>query len=147
MPYETILTETPSEAVGLVRLNRPQALNALNSQITREIFDALEAFDHDDTIGCMILTGSDKAFAAVADIKEMVDQSAVAMMSDDFIDWSRLSKPVIAAVSGWALGGGCELAMTCDLIVASEAAKFGQPEISIGFIPGAGGTQKHTRCP
>ena len=103
MPYELILTETPAEGVGLVRLNRPQALNALNHQLTREIFDALEAFDHDDSIGCMILTGSDKAFAAGADIKQMAEQDAVAMMSDDFTDWSRLtriSKPVIAAVSG-----------------------------------------------
>jgi enoyl-CoA hydratase len=149
MPYETTLTETPAEGVGLVRLNRPQALNALNRTITREIFDALEAFDGDDSIGCMILTGSDKAFAAGADIKAMVDQSAVDMLSDDFTDWSRLlrlSKPVIAAVSGWALGGGCEMAMTCDLIVASETAKFGQPEVTIGIIPGAGGTQRLTRA-
>src|SRR5215207_3566382 len=132
MPYEMILTETPAEGVGLVRLNRPQALNALNSQIVHEIFDALEAFDHDDSIGCMILTGSDKAFAAGADIKEMVEQDAVAMMNDDFTDWMRLTritKPIIAAVSGWALGGGCEMAITCDMIVASETAKFGQPEI------------------
>lgn len=149
MPYETILTETPANGVGLVRLNRPQALNALNSQLVREVFDALEAFDRDDSIGCMILTGSDKAFAAGADIKQMVEQDAVAMMSDDFTDWSRLSrisKPVIAAVSGWALGGGCEMAMTCDMIVASETAKFGQPEVSIGIIPGAGGTQRLTRA-
>ncbi len=149
MPYETILTELPAEGVGLVRLNRPQALNALNSTLTREIFDALEAFDRDDSIGCMILTGSDKAFAAGADIKEMVDQSAVAMLSHDFTDWARLTrltKPVIAAVSGWALGGGCEMAMMCDMIVASETAKFGQPEVSIGIIPGAGGTQRLTRA-
>ena len=149
MPYETILIELPAEGVGLVRLNRPQALNALNSTLTREIFDALEAFDRDDSIGCMILTGSDKAFAAGADIKEMVDQSAVAMMSHDFTDWARLTrltKPVIAAVSGWALGGGCEMAMMCDMIVASETAKFGQPEVSIGIIPGAGGTQRLTRA-
>ncbi|MFN8452731.1 MAG: enoyl-CoA hydratase-related protein [Anaerolineae bacterium] len=147
--YETILTETPADGVGLVRLNRPQALNALNSTLTRELFDALEAFDRDDSIGCMILTGSDKAFAAGADIKAMVDQTAVAMMMDDFTDWSRLTrliKPVIAAVSGWALGGGCEMAMMCDMIVASETAKFGQPEISIGIIPGAGGTQRLTRA-
>ena len=149
MPYETILTETPAAGVGVVRLNRPQALNALNSTLTREILDALDAFDGDDSIGCMILTGSDKAFAAGADIKAMVDQTAVAMMSDDFTDWSRLTrltKPVIAAVSGWALGGGCEMAMMCDMIVASETAKFGQPEISIGIIPGAGGTQRLTRA-
>ena len=149
MPYETILTEAPAEGVGLVRLNRPQALNALNSLLVHEIFDALEAYDRDDSIGCMILTGSDKAFAAGADIKQMVEQDAVAMMSDDFTDWTRLTrltKPVIAAVSGWALGGGCEMAMTCDMIVASETAKFGQPEISIGVIPGAGGTQRLTRA-
>lgn len=149
MAYEMILTETPEPGVGLVRLNRPQALNALNSQITREIFDALEAFDRDESIGCMVLTGSDKAFAAGADIKAMSTQTMIEMMSDDFTDWSRLtrlSKPVIAAVSGWALGGGCEMAMTCDMIVASETAKFGQPEITIGIIPGAGGTQRLTRA-
>ncbi len=149
MTYETILIETPAPGVGLVRLNRPQALNALNSQITREVFTALEAFDHDDTIGAMVLTGSDKAFAAGADIKQMADQTAVAMLSDDFTDWSRMSrvsKPIIGAVSGWALGGGCELAMMCDMIVASESAKFGQPEVSIGIIPGAGGTQRLTRA-
>ena len=149
MPYELILTETPAERVGLVRLNRPQALNALNSQLIRELFDALEAFDHDETVGCMILTGSDKAFAAGADIKEMVEQDAVAMMSDDFTDWARLarlSKPLIGAVSGWALGGGCEMALICDLLIASETAKFGQPEVSIGIIPGAGGTQRLTRA-
>jgi enoyl-CoA hydratase len=149
MSYETVLTETPAEGVGLVRLNRPEALNALNRQIVHEIFDALEAFDRDDSIGCMILTGSDKAFAAGADIKLMVEQDAVAMMSDDFTDWTRLTriiKPIIAAVSGWALGGGCEMAMTCDMIVASETAKFGQPEVSIGIIPGAGGTQRLTRA-
>jgi enoyl-CoA hydratase len=149
MDYEMILTETPAEGVGLVRLNRPQALNALNKQVTTEAFDALEAFDRDDSIGCMILTGSDKAFAAGADIKAMVEQDAVAMMTGDFTDWSRLtrlSKPLIGAVSGWALGGGCELAMMCDMIVASEKAKFGQPEVSIGIIPGAGGTQRMTRA-
>jgi enoyl-CoA hydratase len=149
MSYELILTETPAEGVGLVRLNRPQALNALNKQVTTEAFDALEAFDRDDSIGCLILTGSDKAFAAGADIKAMVDQDAVAMMTGDFTDWSRLtrlSKPLIGAVSGWALGGGCEMAMMCDMIVASETAKFGQPEVSIGIIPGAGGTQRMTRA-
>ncbi|MFN8527550.1 MAG: enoyl-CoA hydratase-related protein [Anaerolineae bacterium] len=149
LTYELILTETPAPGVGLVRLNRPKELNALNKQITREIFDALEAFDHDDSIGCIILTGSDKAFAAGADIKAMVDQSMLDMMTDDFTDWSRLtriSKPVIAAVSGWALGGGCEMAMMCDMIVASDSAKFGQPEITIGIMPGAGGTQRLTRA-
>ncbi len=149
MTYEMILVETPVPGVGLVRLNRPQALNALNSQITREIFTALEAFDHDDSIGALVLTGSDKAFAAGADIKQMADQTAVAMLSDDFTDWSRMSrvsKPIIGAVSGWALGGGCELAMMCDMLVASESAKFGQPEVGIGIIPGAGGTQRLTRA-
>ena len=149
MTYETILVETPGDGVGVVRLNRPQALNALNTQITREIFDALEAFDRDDAIGCIILTGSDKAFAAGADIKQMVNSDAIAMMSDAFTDWSRMSrisKPIIGAVSGWALGGGCEMAMLCDMIVASETAKFGQPEITIGIIPGAGGTQRLTRA-
>ncbi len=149
MTYEMILVETPAAGVGLIRLNRPQALNALNGQITKEVFTALEAFDHDDSVGAIVLTGSDKAFAAGADIKQMVEQSAVAMMSDDFTDWSRMakiSKPIIGAVSGWALGGGCELAMMCDLLVASETAKFGQPEVKIGIIPGAGGTQRLTRA-
>lgn len=150
MPYETILLEKPAEGVGLVRFNRPQALNALNGQMTAEAFDALESLDKNDSIGCMILTGSDKAFAAGADIKQMADTDAVTMLSGgDFTDWSRmlkLGKPVIAAVSGWALGGGCEIAMMCDMIVASETARFGQPEITIGIIPGAGGTQRLTRA-
>jgi enoyl-CoA hydratase len=150
MTYEMILTETPSPDVGVVRINRPQARNALNSQVMHEIFTALEAFDRDDAIGCIILTGSDKVFAAGADIKQMVETDAVTMMTgDDFTDWSRMSrvsKPIIAAVSGWALGGGCELAMQCDMIVASETATFGQPEITIGIIPGAGGTQRLTRA-
>ena len=149
MTDSLILTETPAPGVGLVRFNRPQALNALNAELLRQAFEALEAFDADDAIGCLILTGSDKAFAAGADIAQMAGQSAVEMLNDDFTDWSRLSrlkKPVIAAVSGWALGGGCELAMMCDLIVASETAKFGQPEIGIGIMPGAGGTQRLTRA-
>ena len=144
-----ILTENPAPGVGLVRLNRPQALNALNAEMLRQVFEALEAFDADDGIGCLVLTGSDKAFAAGADIAQMAGQSAIEMLTDDFTDWSRLSritKPVIAAVSGWALGGGCELAMMCDLIVASETAKFGQPEVGIGIMPGAGGTQRLTRA-
>ncbi|MDZ4764032.1 MAG: enoyl-CoA hydratase-related protein [Chloroflexota bacterium] len=144
-----ILTEIPAPGVAVVRLNRPEALNALNGVLMRQVFDALEAFDHDDTIGCMIITGSDKAFAAGADIKQMVETDAVAMMRDDFTDWSRLRriiKPVIAAVSGWALGGGCELAMSCDLLIASETAKFGQPEVGLGIMPGAGGTQRLTRA-
>jgi enoyl-CoA hydratase len=150
MTYEMILTETPIPGVGLVRLNRPQALNALNSRITREVFDALEAFDRDPAVRCMVLTGSDKAFAAGADIKQMEGTDAVTMATqDDFTDWSRFSrirKPVIGAVSGWALGGGCELAMMCDMLIASETAKFGQPEITIGIMPGAGGTQRLTRA-
>ncbi len=150
MAYETILVENPAPGVGVVRLNRPQALNALNSQLTGEVFDALEAFDADDSIKCTILTGSDKAFAAGADIKQMENTDAVTMMSGgDFTDWARLTrvqKPIIAAVSGWALGGGCEMAMMCDMIIASETAKFGQPEITIGIMPGAGGTQRLTRA-
>jgi enoyl-CoA hydratase len=149
MAYETILVETPAPGVGLVRLNRPQALNALNRQLTGELFEALEVFDRDEGTGCMVLTGSDKAFAAGADIKQMENTDTISMMSGDFTDWSRISrlrKPVIAAVSGWALGGGCEIAMMCDMIVASETAKFGQPEITIGIMPGAGGTQRLTRA-
>jgi enoyl-CoA hydratase len=144
-----VLTETPAAGVGLVRLNRPAALNALSRALTTAIFEALEAFDRDEAIGCMVLAGSDRAFAAGADIKEMQGRTIVDMLRDDFTDWSRLSrlrKPVIAAVSGWALGGGCELAMLCDMIVASETAQFGQPEIGIGIIPGAGGTQRLTRA-
>jgi enoyl-CoA hydratase len=150
MTYETILVETPAPGVGLVRLNRPTALNALNGQLTGEVFAALEAFDADESIKCMVLTGSDRAFAAGADIKQMENISAVAMFAgQDFTDWARMTrlrKPLIAAVSGWALGGGCEMAMICDMIVASETAKFGQPEISIGIMPGAGGTQRLTRA-
>ncbi len=150
MAYETILTETPAPGVGLVRLNRPKALNAINAQLVSELFDALEAFDRDETVGCMVLTGSDKAFAAGADIKQMVETDAVTLMLEgDFTDWSRIrriGKPIIAAVSGWALGGGCEMAMACDMIVASETAKFGQPEVTIGIMPGAGGTQRLTRA-
>jgi len=149
MDYETILIERPADGVGLVRLNRPDALNALNAQVMREVFDALERFDRDDAIGCIVLTGSDKVFAAGADIKQMVEQTAVDLMRDDFTDWSRMArigKPIVAAVSGWALGGGCELAMQCDMIVASETAQFGQPEITLGILPGAGGTQRLTRA-
>ena len=147
--YETIVVETPVDGVGLIRLNRPKALNALNGQLTKETFTAMEVFDADPEIGCIVLTGSDKAFAAGADIKQMVDATIVDMMTDDFTDWSRLArikKPIIAAVSGFALGGGCEMAMMCDMIVASETAKFGQPEINLGIIPGAGGTQRLIRA-
>ena len=150
MAFETILTEVSAPGVGLVRLNRPQALNALNTQVVNELFAALAAFDGDDSIGCIVLTGSDKAFAAGADIKQMLDTDMVTMMTgEDFTDWSRMrriAKPIVAAVSGWALGGGCELAMACDMVVASESARFGQPELTIGIMPGAGGTQRLTRA-
>lgn len=149
MPYEMILTETRGR-VGLITLNRPQAMNALNNQLMRELMDALEAFDKTDDIGAMVITGSEKAFAAGADIKEMANQSIQQMMDRDHVAvFGRIRtirKPVIAAVSGWALGGGCEVALSCDMIVASESAKFGQPEITIGVIPGAGGTQRLTRA-
>jgi len=148
MPYEFVLTETDG-AVGIVRINRPQVRNALNLQTIAELVDALEAFDRDDAIRCMILTGDDRAFAAGADITQMVEASAVDVLSDDnFARWTRfraIHKPVIAAVSGYALGGGCELALMCDLVVASETAQFGQPEVKIGIIPGAGGTQRWAR--
>lgn len=147
--YEHILVETHQRA-GLIRLNRPKALNALNTALMRELVSAAEAFDASPDIGAIVVTGSDRAFAAGADIKEMADATAVEMLLADNIGvWDRLTsirKPVIAAVSGWALGGGCELAMLCDMIVASETATFGQPEINIGVIPGAGGTQRLTRA-
>jgi len=148
MSYELILTETRGR-VGLITLNRPQALNALNNQLMREVMDALESFDKKDTIGAMVITGNEKAFAAGADIKEMADKTIEQMMDRDHVAiFGRIltiRKPVIAAVSGWALGGGCEVALSCDMIVASESAQFGQPEINIGVIPGAGGTQRLTR--
>lgn len=149
MPYEMILVETRGR-VGLVTLNRPQAMNALNNQLMNEVMDALEAFDTDDAVGAMVVTGSEKAFAAGADIKEMSGRSAREMQEADHVAvFGRIrsvGKPVIAAVSGWALGGGCEIALSCDMIVASESAKFGQPEINIGVIPGAGGTQRLTHA-
>lgn len=149
MPYEMILVETRGR-VGLVTLNRPQAMNALNNQLMREVMDALEAFDADDAVGAMVITGNEKAFAAGADIKEMSGRSAREMQEADHVAvFGRIrsvEKPVIAAVSGWALGGGCEIALSCDMIVASESAKFGQPEITIGVIPGAGGTQRLTHA-
>ncbi len=147
--YETIIAETPTAGIGLIRMNRPKALNALNAQITDEIFTAMEAFDADDSISAIVLTGSDRVFAAGADIKQMADTTASDMIMDDFTDWARMtriSKPIIAAVSGYALGGGCEIAMICDMIVASETAQFGQPEINLGILPGAGGTQRLTRA-
>lgn len=148
MSYEFILTETRGR-VGLVTLNRPNSMNALNNQLVRELMDALESFDNDDNIGAVVVTGNEKAFAAGADIKEMSDKTVRQMLDTDFVKaFSRITsmqKPIIAAVSGYALGGGCEVAMSCDMIVASETAKFGQPEITIGVIPGAGGTQRLAR--
>ena len=147
--YTTILIEK-HDRVGVVRLNRPQAMNALNHQLNMELMDALAAFDADLDVGAMIVTGSERAFAAGADIKEMADLSAVDMLQRDtvapFDRIRKIKKPVIAAVSGWCLGGGNELVMSCDLVVASESARFGQPEITIGVIPGAGGTQRLTRA-
>ena len=145
MDYKTILIET-HERAGLIRFNRPKALNALNSTMLHELMDALEAFDADDGIGAVVITGNEKAFAAGADIKQMAGASVVEMLKSDFIPTfdciTGINKPIIAAVSGWALGGGCELAMACDMIVAAENARFGQPEINLGIIPGAGGTQR-----
>ncbi len=147
--YSSILVET-HERVGLVRLNRPDALNALNTAMVNEAMDALAAFDVDTNIGAMVLTGNERAFAAGADIKEMADASAVDMLARGHISpFDRITtfhKPVIAAVSGWCLGGGNELAMSCDMIVASESARFGQPEVNLGVMPGAGGTQRLTRA-
>ena len=149
MPYEMILTETRGH-VGLITLNRPQAMNALNNQLLNEMMDALNAFDKDENIGAMVITGNEKAFAAGADIKEMAGKSSQEMEDEErvsvFAGIMSIKKPVIAAVSGWALGGGCEIALSCDMIVASESAKFGQPEITIGVIPGAGGTQRLTHA-
>ena len=148
MPYEFVLTEVRGP-VGIVTINRPQVRNALNHQTIAELVDALDAFDRDDQVRCMILTGDDRAFAAGADISQMVEARAVDVLDDDnFARWARfraIHKPVIAAVSGYALGGGCELALMCDLVVASESAQFGQPEVKIGIIPGAGGTQRWAR--
>ena len=147
--YENILVEHPVDGVGVVRLNRPQALNALNDALMRELHDALRACDADPEIGCMIITGSERAFAAGADIKEMAGRSYVDMfMNNGVSDNFRFAygKPIIAAVSGYALGGGCEMAMACDMIVASETAVFGQPEITLGILPGGGGTQRLTRA-
>jgi enoyl-CoA hydratase len=147
--YETIITET-SGRVGLVTLNRPQALNALNSTLMSELNQALEVYDADRGIGCIVITGSERAFAAGADIKEMSSLTYPDTYLDDFItSWDRVAarrKPIIAAVGGFALGGGCELAMMCDMIIAADTARFGQPEIRLGVIPGAGGTQRLTRA-
>jgi enoyl-CoA hydratase len=146
--FETILTEVKGR-VALITLNRPQALNALNARLVGEINAALDAFDTDPDIGCIVITGSEKAFAAGADIKEMQDKAFPQSYLEDFItSWDRVAarrKPIIAAVAGFALGGGCELAMMCDFILAADTAKFGQPEIKLGVMPGAGGTQRLTR--
>ncbi len=149
MPHEMIVTETDG-AVAVIRLNRPESLNALCDQLMSELADALRGFDSDKSIRCIVLTGSDRAFAAGADIKEMLPRRYPEVMREDFIaPWeivTTVKKPVIAAVAGFALGGGCELAMMCDIILAAETAKFGQPEINLGVIPGAGGTQRLTRA-
>jgi enoyl-CoA hydratase len=149
MSTENIVVET-HDRVGLIRLNRPQALNALNRALMRELALAVDAFEADGKIACMVITGSEKAFAAGADIKEMADKDFIDVYLDDFAaDWHRVAqarKPVIAAVAGFALGGGCELAMQCDLIIAADNAKFGQPEIKLGIIPGIGGTQRLTHA-
>jgi enoyl-CoA hydratase len=149
MNYETILLETHGR-VGLITLNRPQALNALNAQIVSELNRALDGFEADSNIGCIVLTGSKKAFAAGADIKEMAELTYPQIYIDDlFSDSDRVAnrrKPIIAAVNGFALGGGCELALMCDFILAGDNAKFGQPEINLGVLPGMGGTQRLTRA-
>ena len=147
--YQFILPEV-HRRVGLVRFNRPKELNALNSVLMEELVTALEAFDRDPAVGCLVVTGNERAFAAGADIREMAEASAVEMLQrDNIARWDRLRKlrkPLIAAVSGFCLGGGCELAMACDMVVASESARFGQPEINLGVMPGAGGTQRLTRA-
>jgi enoyl-CoA hydratase len=149
MSYQTIVVETHGR-VGVVRLNRPQALNALNNTLFGELTRAIEAFEADAGIGCILLTGSDKAFAAGADIKEMSDKSYADVTASNWAgNWdpvARARKPVVAAVAGYALGGGCELAMQCDLIIAADNARFGQPEIKLGIIPGIGGTQRLTHA-
>ena len=149
MTTQTIIVERRGR-VGIVRLNRPQALNALNATLRNELLGAVEAFDADADVGCILLAGSEKAFAAGADINEMADQSYIdisrADYTADYERFARVRKPIIAAVAGFALGGGCELAMMCDLIIAADNAKFGQPEIKLGVIPGIGGTQRLTRA-
>ena len=151
MAYECIEVRTEADKVGVITLNRPKQLNALNNQLMDELGAALKAFDADDAIGCIVLTGSEKAFAAGADISAMAKYEFAEVYKGDYItrNWETIRsirKPVIAAVSGFALGGGCELAMMCDFIIAAENAKFGQPEIKLGIIPGAGGTQRLPRA-
>ncbi|MDP3173152.1 MAG: enoyl-CoA hydratase [Phenylobacterium sp.] len=149
MSYQTLIVET-ADGVTLIRLNRPEALNALNSQLIGELIQALDAAEADESVRCLVLTGSERAFAAGADIKEMSDKSYAQMFQSNFFAagatrLEQFRKPVIAAVAGYALGGGCELAMLCDFIIAAETAKFGQPEINLGVAPGIGGTQRLTR--
>lgn len=145
-----IVNEQYDSFIALVQLNRPRELNALNIQLMQELRDALQQLDKDDKVRVIIITGNDQAFAAGADIKQMADKTAIDMlMIDQFSTWDQIrktKKPIIAAVSGFALGGGCELAMTCDMVIASETAQFGQPEIKLGVIPGAGGTQRLTKA-
>lgn len=150
MNYENILTETQSK-VGIIRLNRPKALNALNDQLMSELGVALLAYDADDSIGCIVITGSEKAFAAGADITAMATLNYMDVYKGEFItrNWEtirKVRKPVIAAVAGYALGGGCELAMMCDFIIAADTARFGQPEVKLAIVPGAGGTQRLPRA-
>ncbi len=149
MSYE-LITAKKEDGVGIIILNRPEALNALCTPLVLEVGQAVDEFEADDDIGCLLVTGSEKAFAAGADIKEMQPKSFMDTYKENFItrDWERLAycrKPVIAAVAGYALGGGCEFAMMCDMIIAADSAKFGQPEITLGILPGAGGTQRLTR--
>ena len=150
MAYQNIIVETRGP-VGVIRLNRPKAMNAINNALVADLGQALDAFEDDSAIGAIVLTGSDKAFAAGADIKEMADKSYMDMYLSDFITngWERITtcrKPIVAAVAGYALGGGCEIAMMCDFILAADNAKFGQPEITLGILPGAGGSQRLPRA-
>jgi enoyl-CoA hydratase len=149
MSEPNVIVETKGR-VGVMRLNRPQALNALNRALVAELFAAIDSFETNDGIGCMLITGNEKAFAAGADIKEMADKTFIEAYLGNFCaDWDRAArtrKPIVAAVAGFALGGGCELAMQCDIVIAADTAKFGQPEMKIGVIPGIGGTQRLTRA-
>jgi enoyl-CoA hydratase len=149
MSYQNIIVETKGR-VGIIRFNRPQALNALNRALITELIQAIDGFEADDGIGCLLITGNEKAFAAGADIKEMADKTFIEAYLENFCaDWDRAArarKPIVAAVAGFALGGGCELSMQCDIVIAADNAKFGQPEIKLGVIPGIGGTQRLTRA-